>query len=358
MSLRLQVGALLVGSALALSASSWAGAQTEGIDRAVIAATGSLSESQRSAVAAFVSAQAEEIRNASNAKDVEDARIALVTPARDPAASANFRRAYSAALAAELAPVAKGSDLRRALNAMQVLRFGRTAESFDILLDCAMTSTESSPAKRIAAAGLLSDGFEDLDANNSYFESSARRLRDSIEGEADWIAIQQKLGAIASAARRKEIPADNARNIRRIQAEALAGLAKSVKASASADPRIQAAQRSLVTLRNDLLLMPTADRAAVSKVLAPALADFVLAGVAHWDAAQADATLSSSYASTFNSCEVLLRLIDREERPQAYTGTKPEGDARVLLPAWESSEKAKFEAEANRLAGIVASYRK
>ena len=54
----------------------------------------------------------------------------------------------------------------------------------------------------------------------------------------------------------------------------------------------------------------------------------------------------------------LLRIIDREERPQAYAGSRPDADARVLLPAWESSDKAKFEAEAARWAGIVAAYKK
>ena len=358
MSLRLQVGALLVGTALAFSTAMQAMGQTDALERSVIAASGSLNDAQKAALGAFVNAQADRIRTSSNAADVEAARIELITPARDPAASATFRRAYSGALAAELASIATGSDLRRALSAMQVLRFGRTAESFDVLLDCATPSTEPNPAKRIAAAGLISDGFEDLDANNSYFESSARRLRDAIDGESDWIAVHQKLSAIASAARRKDLPVDNARNVRRLQAEALASLAKSVKASSTVDPRMQAAQRTLVTLRNDLLLMPTADRAAVSKALAPALADFITAGIGQWDSAQGDPAMSSSYASTFNSCEVLLRLIDREERPEVYRGTRPESDARILLSAWESADKAKFQAEASRLAGIVAAYRK
>jgi len=355
---RLHVGALLAGLVLGLSVASGAWAQSSGIDRAIITAGTALNDAQKSALGAFVSKQAEEIRDSQDARAVEEARIALVTPARDPAATATFRRAYSIALAAELAPIAKGSDLRRALNAMQALRFGRTSESIDVLLDCANPAGESNAAKRIAAAGLVSDAFEDLDANNAYFESAARRLRDAMQGESDWIAIQQKLAGIASAARRKELPTDNARNIRKTQAEALAALAKSINAGSTADARMQSAQRSLVTLRNDLLVMPAADRAAVAKVLAPALADFIRAGVAHWDAARGDATLSASYGSVFNSCEVLLRIIDREERPQAYSGSRPDADARILLPAWESSDKAKFEAEAARWAGIVAAYKK
>jgi len=54
-----------------------------------------------------------------------------------------------------------------------------------------------------------------------------------------------------------------------------------------------------------------------------------------------------------NSCEVLLRLIDRSERASAYTGSKPEGDQRILTPTWDAKDKAKFDAEAKRWADIV-----
>jgi hypothetical protein len=99
--------------------------------------------------------------------------------------------------------------------------------------------------------------------------------------------------------------------------------------------------------------MQTADRSAMAKVLAPALADVIAAGVSHWDSAHADKALSQSYGATLNSCETLLRLIDRAERPQAYAGSQPDADGRVLTPAWEAKEKAAFEAESKRWSGIV-----
>jgi hypothetical protein len=200
----------------------------------------------------------------------------------------------------------------------------------------------------------VADTFEDLDAANAYFDPVARRLRDAAVAETDWLALQQKLAAMGAAARRKDLPSDNARNVRRAQAEAIASIAKAIKSSAGADGRMQAIQRTLVGLRNDLLLMQTADRSAIAKVLAPALSDLIGCAEVHWESAHANPTLSASYGSVLNSCEVLLRLIDRGERPQAYAGTKPDGDSRVLTPAWEAKDKAKFEAEAKRWAGIVA----
>lgn len=353
MSFRPLFGSLLVGFVLAFCGSPEALGQSATIDRSIISATGALNDGQKTSVSGFVGKYAETIRTGDNARAVEEARAALATPARDPAATPNFRKAYGQILVVELAPVAKGSDLHRALNAMQALRFSRTPEALDVIIDRTTVAGESNPAKRIAAASLAADAFEDLDASNAYFETAARRLRDAAVSETDWLALQQKLAAIGAAARRKELPADNARNVRKAQAEALASIAKAMKASSTAEARMQAIQRTLVGLRNDLLVMQSADRSAVAKVLAPALSDLLACASAQWDTAHADATLSASYASALNNCEVLLRMIDRGERPQAYAGTKPEGDARILGPAWDSKEKAKFEAEANRWAGIV-----
>jgi hypothetical protein len=73
MSLRLQVGALLVGTALAFSTAMQAMGQTDALERSVIAASGSLNDAQKAALGAFVNAQADRIRTSSNAADVEAA---------------------------------------------------------------------------------------------------------------------------------------------------------------------------------------------------------------------------------------------------------------------------------------------
>lgn len=51
---------------------------------------------------------------------------------------------------------------------------------------------------------------------------------------------------------------------------------------------------------------------------------------------------------------MLLRLIDRGERPSAYEGAKPDGEQRLLAPAWESKDRAKFDAEAKKWSDVVA----
>ncbi|MFM7133895.1 MAG: hypothetical protein ACKO0W_06210 [Planctomycetota bacterium] len=324
------------------------------LDKSIIAAAAPLTDAQKAAVGGFIDSPAEAIRSADRPGDVEAARQALITPARDPSATTSFRRGYSAAVVAELAPVAKGRDLRRAIVAMQVLRFLRTQEAVDVLIERTSPTAEPDAGKRIAAASLVADGCEDLDVANSAFDSIARRLRDNAAAETDWIALQQKLSAIAAPAKRRDFPADNARNVRRAQAEAIASVAKAMRAGTAADARMQALQRALIAVRNDLLTLGQAERSAVAKTLAPALSDLLAAGLAHWDSAHANPAMNASYEAVANSCEVLLRLLDRGERPQAYSGTTPDGDSRVLGSAWSSKDKSRFEAESKRWAGIVS----
>ena len=343
----------LLAASLAIAVAGMASGQST-LDRSIVSASGAPNDAQKSAISAFASRHAEALESSSSdAEDFAAARLALVAPSRDPAATPAFRKAYAGILVAELGPVVRGSDLQRAIHAMQVLRFTRTAEGLDPIIERTSPAAEPAAGKRIAAASLVADAFEDLDASNVYYESAARRLRDAVGDERDWIALQQKLGAIASAARRKELAAENARNVRRALAEALANVARSAKSASPSDPRMQAIQRVLIGLRNDLLVVPQADRAAIAKTLMPALADAVAAGAAHWDAAHADPVLNASYASTMNSCEVLMRLVDRELRPQAYAGTKPDSDSRVLAAAWEAGDRARFEAEFKRWTEVV-----
>lgn len=325
-----------------------------GIDASILSATGALNAAQKTSVSSYAARSVEAIKSGTDQKAIDDARTALVKPSRDPGATPAFRKAYGVILVTELAPIAKGSDLRRAVVAMQVLRFTRSSDALDVIVECATPSTESDPGKRIAAGSLLIDAFEDLEASNTYYDQSARKLRDAAVAEPDWMALQQKLNALAAAARKKDLPAENARNLRKAQAEALGEIARKSKGSTAVDDRMRAVQRVLVGLRNDLLVMPQADRSQLAKTLAPALTEMLNAAGAQWDAAHASKDATAAYGSVVNSCEVILRLIDRSERPSAYSGTKPDGDSRVLAAAWESGDRSKFDAEAKRWAGIVS----
>jgi hypothetical protein len=325
-----------------------------GLDRAILSAAAPLTEAQKSAVNGFIAKPVDAIKDSDSSTAIEEARATLVTPSRDPSSTPTFRKAYAVALMAELGPVLKGRDTRRAINAMQVLRFTRTQEALDAILERTAPANESDATKRIAAASLAADAFEDLDAGNAYFETAARRLKEAAIAEGDPIALQQKFAAISAASKRKDLPADNARNVRRNLVEAIAAISKSIRASSKADGRVKPMLRALVSVRNDMLEMNQSERAAVSKALAPALVDLLAAGASHWSDAHADAALSQNYGSVTNICEVLLRLIDRAERPSAYAGSKPDGDSRILTPAWDAKDKSKFDSETKRWSDIVS----
>jgi hypothetical protein len=330
------------------------GAAAQSLDRAVIGASGSLSAAQQTAVTDFVARAAAVIDSGDDAKEIEEARLTLITPSRDPASTTAFRKAYATELLKALGGTIRGGDLRRAVNAMQVLRFTRTSDAVDALIERATPSSERNPGKRLAAAGLVVDAFEDLDTSNAYYEGAARRLRDAATSETDPLALQQQLAAIGAAANRNGLPADTARNVRRTQAEAIAAAAQAMKGAAVADPRMQAIYRVLVPLRNDLLRNSQADQKEIGKVLAPALAALVADAAAQWEAAHANPALAADYAGLANVCEVLLRLTDRLQRPSAYQGSRPDGDARVLAGAWESGDRAKFDAESKRWTDIAS----
>jgi hypothetical protein len=346
----------LLTSLLAAFLTVTAFGQTSGgsLDAAVVGAKSNLNESQKAATAKFAAPFIDAIKTSDDQKQLDEARTALVKPARDPGATPAFRKDYAAVLAQGLGPVIEGTDLRRAILAMQVMRFTRAEKALEVLSVRTDPSTEKDAGKRLAAGSLMIDLFDDYEGANSSYDSYARKIGAAAAAETDWMALQQKLNALGAAARRKDLPADNARSVRRTQADAIARIAASSKALSRTDDRMMAFQRVLVGVRNDLLTMSQADRTSLAKVLAPALVDLLSATSAQWESAHGSKNLGAAYASTVNNCEVMLRLIDRAERSSAYSGTKPEADSRVLATSWDGKDRAKFDAEVKRWSGIVS----
>jgi hypothetical protein len=325
----------------------------QALDRAIVASTAPLTEAQKTALSGFLAKHVAAVKSGTDATANDESRMAVVAMLRDPAATTQFRRAVATALVAELGPVVKGADSRRAIVAMQLLRFTRAQEALDLVIERTSPGSERDAGKRIAAASLVIDAFEDLDASNTYVETVARRLRDASASETDPIALQQKLVAIAASARRKDLTPENVRSIRKFLVETISGVAKSMKSATGPDQRVMALQRVLLGVRNDLLEMPQTERGAIFRALAPALVEIISAASSQWTKAHDDKALSASYASVMNSCEVLLRLIDRSERASVYSGSKPDADQRLLTPAWEGKDKAKFDAELKKWSDIV-----
>ena len=98
-----------------------------GIDASILSATGALNAAQKTSVSSYAARSVEAIKSGTDQKAIDDARTALVKPSRDPGATPAFRKAYGVILVTELAPIAKGSDLRRAVVASHAQKDQQTA---------------------------------------------------------------------------------------------------------------------------------------------------------------------------------------------------------------------------------------
>ena len=228
----------------------------QSLDRAIVSATAPLTDAQKSSLNGFLTKHAEAIKTGNDAAAADESRGAVVAVLRDPAATTQFRRAVATALAGELGAVVKGTDNRRAIVAMQVLRFTRSQEAIDLILERTSPSAERDAGKRIAAASLVSDAFEDLDASNTYVETIARRLRDACASESDPIALQQKLVAIAGSARRKRRDIQT----RSGQASAAAGNSRPLSSTSLTSDQIFITRRGRAVINKHLFVFGSKSR--------------------------------------------------------------------------------------------------
>jgi hypothetical protein len=120
----------------------------QALDRAIVASTAPLTEAQKTALGTFLAKHIEAVKSGTDAAATDESRMAVVAMLRDPAATTQFRRAVATAFVADLGPVVKGSDSRRAIVAMQLLRFTRAQEALDVVLERTSPAAERRPVHR------------------------------------------------------------------------------------------------------------------------------------------------------------------------------------------------------------------
>lgn len=323
------------------------------LDRTVLASTAPLSDAQKTAIQTFATAEIETIGTSSDQGDLDAARRTLTDPPRDPAATAIFRRGYSTVLTPLLVPVAAGTDLRRSILAMQVLRFLRSNEALDALLNRAAAATEKDATRRIVASGLATDLALDADLSPMQTEAIARRFTICALAETDAFALQQQLEGFSALLKRAQLTPDTAKNVRKAEFEAIASLAVSIAQTKGADARVGSVYRALISVRNQWVEMPTAEKTIAAPQLARGLVELLKASDKQWTDGHANPQASAAYIGMCNSAEVLLRIVDRSMRPNAPRTSED----RVLTKTWESSDKAAFTAEVKRWSDAVSAYK-
>lgn len=359
----LVLAAVLAGGCLTLSTGSFGAAPlapasasqsaSGSLDRAILTATSSLSSSQQSQLEGFVDVWAGALANSTDPRRLDEARRALIDPLRDPAATAVFRRAISQRLIDRLEPTIAGTDAQRAIHAMQVVRFLRTPESIDVLTIRVAPEREPDVGKRLAASSILASAIADADIGQIQFDAASRAIAAASEREQNSLVLLQNLRALAAIQRRPNVPPASAELARTTQVRVLRGLVTALAARSEADERMGVVNRALVALRNQWLEIARPDAAKLGPVLAPALGEVLAAAGKHWESARRNEAIRQTYASAIASAETLLRIIDRTARPNEYRG-QPEGDARVLEPAWQKGDRAAFDAELARWQAVLA----
>lgn len=359
----LVLAAVLAGGCLALSTGGFGAAPlapasasqsaSGSLDRAILTATSSLSSSQQSQLEGFVDVWAGALANSTDPRRLDEARRALIDPLRDPAATAVFRRAISQRLIDRLEPTIAGTDAQRAIHAMQVVRFLRTPESIDVLTIRVAPEREPDVGKRLAASSILASAIADADIGQIQFDAASRAIAAASEREQNSLVLLQNLRALAAIQRRPNVPPASAELARTTQVRVLRGLVTALAARSEADERMGVVNRALVALRNQWLEIARPDAAKLGPVLAPALGEVLAAAGKHWESARRNEAIRQTYASAIASAETLLRIIDRTARPNEYRG-QPEGDARVLEPAWQKGDRAAFDAELARWQAVLA----
>lgn len=348
-----RVAVLALAAGVAQSA-AWGQAST--LDRAILTASAPLDGPKTTALKDFVSRWTGDLTNSTDPAEITAARNALTEPARDPSATPIFRRAYSQAVLAELKPVVTGTDLRRAVNAMQVARFLRSPEAVDLIVERTSPAAEPDANKRLAAASTLVAAVTDAELSPVQWDGITRDLVAAGVAEKDDQVLVQEIKALGGIARRENFPAASAEAAQAGQVKIFAVLADSVAASPKADPRMASVARALVMLRNQWLELSRAQATKLGPSLGRPLGSVLTAADRHWETAKVDPETQASYEIAVATSETLLRLVDRTLRPNAYPATKPgakDEEGRTLASAWTGSMKDAFAAEVKRWMGIV-----
>lgn len=331
--------------------------QASGLDRAILTASSPLDAAKTTALKEFVTRSTGPLADSTDPAEITAARNALTEPARDPSATPIFRRSYSTAVLAELKPVVAGDDLRRAVNAMQVVRFLRSPEAVELLADRLSPSSETNPSKRLAAASILAAALTDAELSPVQFDGITRDLVAASASEKDDQVLVQQIKALVAIERRANLPAASAEAAQAGQAKVFAALVNSVAAAPKADPRMASVARALVMLRNQWLDLSRPQAMKLGPSLGRPIGAVLEIADRHWETARSDPEVQAAYEIAVATSETLLRLVDRTLRPNAYPAPKPgvkDDEARALASSWNGNMKDAFSAEVKRWMGILS----
>ncbi|MBL9149891.1 MAG: hypothetical protein JNM94_14470 [Phycisphaerae bacterium] len=327
------------------------------LSRSIVSAQGSLSASDQKDLETFLDAWITQLAEGDGTRDLDDARRILTDPLRDLTATPAFFSYYSTAALPKLKPIVEGKDLRRAIHAMQVVRFIRTADAVALLASRISQDREPLAEKRLAAAGLLGEALGDANLQQPQFDSTIRLIEAAAAMEPNELVIIRQVDALGGIAQRQAVgnsiaaaPVSSAALARSSQVAILRSVAGKLAKSPNPTETVNAIKEIVIRLRNEWLNsgLKGKDLKTFGVTLAPALVDALAALQSQWDAGHRDASLDAAAQSLIGFIEPLLGLADAAARNSAG------GTGKAFSGAWTSGDAAAFGKELSNWKATVS----
>jgi hypothetical protein len=297
--------AAIVGALTLVAAASPVFAQADAIPTDLVNVKQPLTAEQRKSVTEFVTQAAERFAAADPA-GVVAIRTKLVDQIRQTTVSPNFRRDFGIAFVKGFAKFAEGTDSMRATNAFILARFVGTAESIDFLVDNLDSDNQPEVAIRIAASAQLPKALDAAPLSPPQFDAITKRIAAVLKKERDWVVAAHEVESITQMLREEALtPA---------QAEAIAmSLAASIndlqsRVAAGSDPQlVNALQRALLAVRNQLSGIAGSARSKLLTAIAPSL-DALVKMKATPPAGISEAKLDPTFKAVVNTAGLLQKV--------------------------------------------------
>ena len=255
-------------ASLALSAVS--AAQVQSISQQTIAAAGPLTAEQQAEIAKAMDGWAERVTG-SDPDEVIEARGEIDKLAtKNPSVTVAFRRELGLAFAKRFEDAVTADKAERSVSIFYIARSIGTVESIDFIVDHMDADTTESPAVRIAASAQLPKAVESMQLSAPQLDAIAKRLVTLAGKEREWVAATHAFEAMGAMIRRKGLSVAQADAIGSSMSAAINDLTERVM-DGSAPEMVNALQRALLVVRNQLSDVPAPARTKLLATIAPSL---------------------------------------------------------------------------------------
>jgi hypothetical protein len=255
-------------ASLALSAVS--AAQVQSISQQTIAAAGPLTAEQQAEIAKAMDGWAERVTG-SDPDEVIEARGEIDKLAtKNPSVTVAFRRELGLAFAKRFEDAVTADKAERSVSIFYIARSIGTVESIDFIVDHMDADTTESPAVRIAASAQLPKAVESVQLSAPQLDAIAKRLVTLAGKEREWVAATHAFEAMGAMIRRKGLSVAQADAIGSSMSATINDLTERVM-DGSAPEMVNALQRALLVVRNQLSDVPAPARTKLLTAIAPSL---------------------------------------------------------------------------------------